>query len=58
MPRGEGDSPAANALREAGYVKLRPLWVPRDVRDQVETMAEKYKPHVDHIKNSTRDEWQ
>jgi hypothetical protein len=29
------DSPAADALRDAGYVKLPPLWVPAEIRDEV-----------------------
>lgn len=54
MPRGEGHSPAAQALRDAGYVKLRPLWVPREMRDEVEAMAEKHKARVDWIKANVR----
>lgn len=56
MPRGEGNSPAADALRAAGFAKLRPLWVPRNMRDQVETAAEKYLPTVNRIKEQARDE--
>ena len=56
MPRGESNSPGAEALRAAGFAKLRPLWVPREFRDQVETAAEKYLPTVNRIKDQARDE--
>jgi len=56
MPRQASDSPAAQALRDEGFVKLRPLWVPRAMRDQVEAAAEKYFTQIEWIKSNARRE--
>lgn len=50
MPRGEGDSPAARALRAEGFVKLPALWVPAAMRDEIIDRAEKHKARIDWIK--------
>jgi len=45
---------AADALRDAGYVKLPPLWVPAEMRDEVVTQAEKYLNDIQRIKREAR----
>ena len=50
MTRSTGDSPAARALRAAGYVKLPGLWVTQEQYDLAIYMAQQNKPHVDRIK--------
>lgn len=50
MTRSEGDSPAARALRAAGYVKLPGLWVKEEERQLVIFMAEKHLPEINAIK--------
>lgn len=50
MTRSTGDSPAARALRAAGYVKLPGLWVTQEQWDLAVYMAQQNKAHVDRIK--------
>ena len=50
MTRSTGDSPAARALRAAGYVKLPGLWVTREQYDLALYMAIQNKTAVDMIK--------
>lgn len=50
MTRSTGDSPAARALRAAGYVKLPGLWVTQEQFDLAIYMAQQNKPHVDRIR--------
>ena len=50
MTRSTGDSPAARALRAAGYVKLPGLWVTQEQYDLTIYMAVQNKPDVDRIK--------
>jgi hypothetical protein len=45
----------ADALREAGYVRLRRLLVPVAMRDEVETRAEKSLPDIQRIKEQARE---
>jgi len=49
------DSPAADDLRAAGYVRLRRLLVPVAMRDEVETRAEKYFDDIKRIKERARE---
>ena len=50
MTRSTGDSPAARALRAAGYVKLPGLWVTHEQYDLAVYMAIQNKEKVDLIK--------
>lgn len=48
------DRTAADAVRDEVYVKLPPLWVPAEMRDEVVTRAEKYLPDIQRIKREAR----
>jgi hypothetical protein len=48
------DSPSADALRDAGYVKLPPLWVPAEMRDDVVNKASKHLNDIQRIKREAR----
>ena len=50
MTRSASDSPAARALRAAGYVKLPGWWVTQEQADLVEYMARQNLPEVNEIK--------
>ena len=50
MTRAASDSPAARALRAAGYVKLPGWWVTQEQADLVEYMARQNLPEIDAIK--------
>ena len=50
MTRSAGDSPAARALRAAGYVKLPGWWVTQEQADLVEYMARQNLPEINAIK--------
>jgi len=49
------DRTAADAVRDAGYVRLPHIWVPADFRDEVVTRAEKYQPDIQRIKREARE---
>lgn len=57
MTRSASDSPAARALRKAGFVKLPSLWVTEEERDLVIFMAEKHLPEINLIKRSAQGPW-
>ena len=50
MTRSASDSPAARALRDAGYVKLPGWWVTLEQYQMILWMAEKNKAEIDRIK--------
>lgn len=50
MTRSASDSPAARALRAAGYVKLPGLWVTQEQADLVEYMARQNLDKINAIK--------
>ena len=51
MTRSTGDSPAARALRAAGYVKLPGLWVTREQFELAVYMAQLNYDNVKEIKS-------
>jgi hypothetical protein len=55
MTRSASDSPAARALRAAGYVKLPGWWVTKEQADLVEYMARQNLDEINAIKD--RYEW-
>jgi hypothetical protein len=62
MTRSASDSPAARALRDAGYVKLPGWWVTLEQYEMILWMAEKNKAEIDRIKEAAvdkhyRDSW-
>lgn len=50
MSRGPGDSPGAQALRNAGYVKIPGWWVSQEDMDLIRWIANKHLPEVNRIK--------
>ena len=50
MTRAASDSPAARALRDAGYVKLPGWWVTQEQADLVEYMARQNLEEINAIK--------
>jgi hypothetical protein len=50
MTRAASDSPAARALRAAGYVKLPGWWVTQEQADLVEYMARQNIDKINAIK--------
>lgn len=50
MTRSASDSPAARALRAAGYVKLPGWWVKRSDLELIEYMARQNLPEINAIK--------
>jgi hypothetical protein len=55
MTRSASDSPAARALRDAGFVKLPGWWVTQEQMDLIEYMARQNLPEIQKIKD--RYEW-
>lgn len=51
MSRAASDSPAARALRDAGYVKLPAWWVTQEQFELLKYMAVKNLPEINRIKN-------
>jgi hypothetical protein len=52
MSRTPSDSPAARALRAAGYVKLPGWWVTQEQFELIEYMCKGNLPEVNRIKRS------
>lgn len=50
MTRSASDSPAARALRAAGYVKLPGWWVTQEQLELIEYMARQNLPEIEAIK--------
>jgi hypothetical protein len=50
MTRSASDSPAARALRDAGYVKLPGWWVTQEQFELIEYMAHQNKDTIDTIR--------
>lgn len=57
MARSEGDTPAARALRDAGYVKLPGWWVTQSDFELIEYMATQRLPEIDAIKRRASNGW-
>jgi hypothetical protein len=57
MSRASSDSPAARALREAGYVKLPGWWVQQSDFELIEYMARQRLPEIETIKRRAENEW-
>lgn len=55
MTRSASDSPAARALRDAGYVKLPGWWVTQEQLQLIEYMARQNLDTINRIKD--RYEW-
>ena len=55
MTRSASDSPAARALREAGYVKLPGWWVTQEQLQLIEYMARQNLDTINRIKD--RHQW-
>ena len=51
MTRSASDSPAARALRDAGYVKLPGWWVTRSDYELIEYMARQRLDEVNRVKD-------
>jgi hypothetical protein len=57
MSRAASDSPAARALRDAGYVKLPGWWVTQEQFDLIEYMAAGNLPEISTIKRRANNGW-
>jgi hypothetical protein len=55
MTRSASDSPAARALRDAGYVKLPGWWVTQEQLQLIEYMARQNLDTINRIKD--RHQW-
>lgn len=55
MTRSASDSPAARALRDAGYVKLPGWWVTQEQFELIEYMARQNLDTINRIKD--RHQW-
>ena len=57
MTRSASDSPAARALRAAGYVKLPGWWVTQDQFELIEYMARQNLETINRIKDRHTNVW-
>jgi hypothetical protein len=57
VSRASSDSPAARALRDAGYVKLPGWWVKQSDFELIEYMARQRLPEIETIKRRAENEW-
>jgi hypothetical protein len=57
MTRSASDSPAARALRDAGYVKLPGWWVKQSDFELIEYMARQRLPEIETIKRRANNGW-
>ena len=55
MTRAASDSPAAQALRDAGYVKMPGWWLTREQAELVAYMARQNLEDIERIKDRYRD---
>lgn len=55
MPRDTSNSPGAQALRRAGYVKLPAWWVTEEQMQLIEYMAKQNLAEINRIKDQA--EW-
>jgi hypothetical protein len=53
MPRDASNSPGAQALRRAGYVKCPAFWVTQEQYELIRYMAEQNKDIINAIKERT-----
>lgn len=57
MTRSASDSPAARALRDAGYVKLPGWWVTQEQFELIEYMARQNLETINRIKDRHTNVW-
>jgi hypothetical protein len=55
MPRDPSNSPGAQALRRAGYVKLPAWWVRQDQLELIEYMAKQNLAEINRIKDEANE---
>jgi hypothetical protein len=51
MPRDASDSPAAQALRQAGFVKCPSWWITQDQLELIEYLARQNLDEINRIKD-------
>jgi hypothetical protein len=51
MPREMSDSPAARALRQAGFVKCPSWWITQDQLELIEYLARQNLDEINRIKD-------
>jgi hypothetical protein len=51
MPRDASDSPAAQALRQAGFVKCPSWWITQDQLELIEYLARQNLDQINSIKD-------
>ena len=51
MPRDASDSPAARALRQAGFVKCPSWWITQDQLELIEYLARQNLDQINRIKD-------
>jgi hypothetical protein len=54
MPRDASDSPAAQALRQAGFVKCPSWWITQDQLELIEYMARQNLEEINRIKEKAK----
>ena len=54
MPREASDSPAARALRQAGFVKCPSWWVREDQLELIEYLARQNLDQINRIKEKVK----
>jgi hypothetical protein len=55
MPRDASNSPGAQSLRRAGYVKLPAWWVRQDQLELIEYMAKQNLAEINRIKDEANE---
>jgi hypothetical protein len=55
MPRDPSNSPGAQALRRAGFVKLPGWWVRQDQLELIEYMAKQNLAEINRIKDEANE---
>ena len=58
MTKSASDSPAARALRDAGYVKLPGWWVTQEQFELIDYMVRGNLSEIDAIKRRASNGWQ
>jgi len=54
MPRDASDSPAAQALRQAGFVKCPSWWITQDQLELIEYLARQNLEQINRIKEKAK----
>lgn len=57
MPRDPSNSPGAQALRRAGFVKLPAWWVTQEQLALIEYMTKQNLPEINRIKDTAYAPW-